>query len=142
MTYYIKQYVRLVWIVALLILVGGCTSADKQALSAEEVVKTRAAERWNALIEGKLETAYGYELPDYRKVFTYEQFLRNIHGGGIWQKAEVKNVACTETCVVTMQIYVTMKLAGFDEPMNASSMLEEKWMKDEESGDWFHLSSK
>jgi hypothetical protein len=142
MTFFIKRYLKLIGILALFVLVGACTSTDKQALTAEESVKIRATERWQALIEGKLETAYGYELPEYRKVFSYEQFRRSMRGTGIWDKAEVKSVACTETCVVTMQIHVTIKLARFDDPIKSNSLLEEKWMRDTESGNWFHLSSK
>lgn len=123
-------------------LVGACTSTDKQALSAEDSVKARAAERWQALIEGRMEDAYEYESPEYRKIFTLEQFRRSMRGTGLWKKAEVKSVACTETCVVTMQIYVTMKLARLDGPMDMDSMLKEQWMQDKDSGSWFHLSSK
>lgn len=141
MTYYVKQCLKLSGILALLMLVG-CTTADKQTLTAEESVKARAAERWQALIEGKLETAYDYELPEYRKIFSFRQYQDSMRGVGLWKKADVKAVACTEICVVTMQIYVTIKLARLGDPIETSSLLEEKWMQNTESGEWFHLSSK
>jgi len=57
------------------------------------------------------------------------------------EKAEVENVACKEECVVTMQIYVTMKIARWGDTMDMSSLLKEQWMRDVGSGEWFHLPS-
>ncbi|MEQ1635684.1 MAG: hypothetical protein ABL903_03260 [Methylococcales bacterium] len=122
-----------------LVLIVSCSA--KPELSAEESVKVRAGERWQALIEGKFEKAYAYEVPEYRKVFDLEQYRRGFHGVGIWKKAEVVDVACMEKCVVTMRIYVTINFARWGEAMDTSSLLKEQWMRDTGSGEWFHLSS-
>lgn len=125
-----------------LALVVSCKGVFNKPLSAEESVRVRAGERWQALIEGKLDKAYEYEVPEYRKLYNVEQYQQSRPGVGIWKKAEVVDVACTENCVVTMRIYVTMKFARWGETMDTSSLLKEQWMRDTGSGEWFHLSSK
>jgi hypothetical protein len=74
-------------------------------------------------------------------VYDVKQYRRTKNGVGIWKKAEVKDVACKEECVVTMQIYVTMKPARLGDSIDMSSLLKEQWMRDVGSGEWFYLSS-
>jgi hypothetical protein len=124
-----------------LALLMGCAATDKKAITAEESVRMRAGERWQALIGGLLEKAYEYEVPEYRKIFNVEQYRRNIHGVGKWKKAEVVDVACMEKCVVTMRIHATINNARWGDTMDMSSLLKEQWMRDTGSGEWFHLSS-
>lgn len=128
--------------VALVVVVLTLNCSAKQELTAEESVRMKAGERWQALIEGKLDKAYAYEVPEYRKVFDIEQYKRGFGGVGMWKKAEVVDVACMENCVVTMRIYVTINVARWGDTMDTSSLLKEQWMRDTGSGEWFHLSSK
>lgn len=134
------QYARLGAALGVVGLLASCAAI--KPLTAEESVKIRAGERWQALIEGKLDKAYAYEVPEYRKVFSFEQYKREMNGVGLWKKAEVKDVACKDECVVTMQIHVTIHAARLGGTMDTSSLLKEQWMRDTGSGEWFHLSSK
>ncbi|MCX7086959.1 MAG: hypothetical protein NTV00_02775 [Methylococcales bacterium] len=124
-----------------LVLIVSCKEIDKKPLTTEEHVKARVSERWQALIAGKLETAYGYEVPEYRKLFDVQKYQQGIAGVGVWTKAEVKDVACKEKCVVTVQVYATIHAARWGDAVNTSSLLKEQWTRDASSGEWFHLSS-
>lgn len=135
-----RQYARFGVALGVVGLLVSCTAI--KPLTAEESVRIRASERWQALIEGKLDKAYDYEVPEYRKVFSFEQYKREMNGVGLWKKAEVKDVACKDECVVTMQIHVTIHAARLGGAMDTSSLLKEQWMRDTGSGEWFHLSSK
>lgn len=142
MKYPVKWSLKLAAGLILNLLMTACSTIGIQPLTAEQSVRTRAAERWQALIEGKLETAYSYETPEYRKLFTYQQYESSKHGVGLWTKAEVMDVACKEICVVSMQIHVTMRPARWGDTIETSSLLKEQWTRDKDSGEWFHLSSK
>ena len=124
----------------LLLGLGACSVISEHNRTPEQAVKERAAERWQALIEDKLETAYTYLTPEYRKLYSYQQYKKSIHSG-FWTKAEVKDVACTENCVVSMQIYVTIRPPRWGQAINSSSLLKEHWTRDKDSGEWFYLSS-
>lgn len=135
---------RYAWLSLLLtsvMLMASCSMGDRPKLSAEESVKVKALARWEALIAGKLETAYEFATPEYRKVFTFEQFRRGIYGVGTWKKAEVSNVACVDNCVVTMRIHVTITTPRLGDTIETSSLLKEQWTQDKGSGEWFYLSS-
>lgn len=129
------------FILACLVVISGCTSKHHKHLSAEESVRIRASERWQALIAGNIEKAYEYEVPEYRKIFDANQYKSGVKGVGLWKKAEVENVACMEKCVVTMRIHATINNARWGDTMDMSSLLKEQWMRDTGSGEWFHLSS-
>ena len=138
----VSRYVKIGAALVGLVLIVSCKNIDNKPLTAEEIVRARAGERWQALIEGQFEKAYSYEVPEYRKLYTADQYQRSKHGVGLWKKAEVVDVACMEKCVVTMQIYVTINIARWGGTMDTSSLLKEQWMRDTGSGEWFHLSSK
>ncbi len=135
----IKRFLLLVFV---MLQVTGCANNAKQEVSAESIVKTRAAERWQALIDGRLETAYTYESPEYREVYGYKQFTRKINGVGLWSKADVEDVSCKkDKCVATMRIYVTIRLGRGFGVTKANSLLEEQWIQDAVSGEWYHVSN-
>lgn len=123
-----------------LMAITGCSLPLKH-LTPEEQVKLRAQARWDALIASDLDKAYTYEVPEYRKIYDIKQYKSGINPG-LWKKAEVVDVACKEECVVTMRIYVTINFARWGEPADMNSLLKEQWMRDADSGEWFHLSGK
>lgn len=115
-----------------------CSVADNFR-TPEERVKARSVERWQALLKGDLETAYEFLTPEYRKLTSVEQYSRTIKGVGIWKKAEVTNVACTDTCVVSLQIYARMLVPRSGESIDTNSLLREQWVQDKDSSEWFYL---
>lgn len=135
----IKRFLLLVFV---MLQVTGCTNNVKQEVSAESIVKTRAAERWQALIDGRLETAYSYESPEYREVYSFKQFARKINGVGLWSKADVEDVSCKkDKCVATMRIYVTIRVGRGFGVHKTNSLLKEQWIQDAVSGEWYHVSN-
>ncbi len=141
MRYNFRRFIKLATILAVINTLGACSGIGTQSQAPEEIVRVRAFERWQALIDGRLETAYTYLSPEYRKIYSYQQYSKTVHGVGLWSKAEVKDVACKENCVVSMQIHVTMRPARWGDTIETSSLLKEQWMRDKDSGEWFHLSS-
>ena len=117
-----------------------CTGPDKKQMSAEEVVKVRAEERWRALIDGRLETAYGYLAPEYRQVYSFKSFMGKVRGVGLWTNAAVDNVTCdTKRCLVTVTVYASINPGrGFGET-KTSGQVKETWMLVNEDGQWYHL---
>ncbi len=112
----------------------------KKEVSAEERVKERVAERWQALIEGRLETAYSYLAPDYRKVYSYQHYARLINGVGMWKKAVVDNVKCdTKKCIVTVTVYVTITFGRGFGTTDSRNQITENWLKDPQSEEWYHV---
>lgn len=133
------------WFVLCLFLVlyiSGCAGLVKEEVAAEKIVKTRAAERWQALIDGRLETAYAYLAPEYREAYSYKQYRNKVQGVGLWKKANVDNVTCSGMkCVATLTIYVTIVVGKGFGAMDSSSQLTEDWLKDEKSDEWFFIPS-
>ena len=128
---------------ALIVGLAGCVGGADivQQKNAETLVASKTEARWQALIEGRLETAYRYETPEYRAVYTFSQYRRKVHGVGTWKKAEVKGVSCTENkCIASVKVYVTIVVGRGFENVNSSDQFDENWVQDAKSGDWFHVS--
>jgi hypothetical protein len=125
-----------------LVLLGmnGCATFVER--EPEEVVRQRINERWSALIDGRLETAYTYETPEYRELYTFAKFRKKINGVGVWRKVEIERLSCElKKCVATVLIHVTIKFGvGFDS-VESSGRSEEHWVQSSETGQWFHVSN-
>ena len=133
----------LLFSLALIVGLAGCAGgADiAQKKNAETVVASKTEARWQALIEGRLETAYSYETPEYRAIYKFSQYRRKVHGVGNWKKVDVKEVSCTENkCIASVKVYVTIVVGRGFENVNSSDQFEENWVQDAKSGDWFHVS--
>lgn len=103
---------------------------------AEEVVSERAQARWDALIAGDYETAYGYSSPAYRSATSLQRFSAGARGSIRRTDAEVESVTCEEDrCkVVVMVSYI----AVVRQPVSNTRALEETWILSD--GDWWiHL---
>lgn len=106
----------------------------------EEAVRQKSTERWQALIEGRLETAYEYETPEYRELYSLTDFKKKTRGVGIWQKVDVENVTCeTEKCDVTVRIYVKMKFGSGSKKTETNGQATENWIL-HTTGRWYHVS--
>jgi hypothetical protein len=107
----------------------------------EEAVSQRVYDRWAALIEGKLETAYTYETPEYRELHSFVDFRKKFKGVGVWQKVDVEKVECEQKkCSVDVRIYVKIKPGlGFDY-VETNGQATEKWLQHSMTGKWYHIS--
>ena len=121
-------------------LAGGCGGAA--ALTDEqwvELARTRSAERWQALIDGRIETAYGYLSPGYRELHPYERYAKTIKGVGTWKGAEVKNATCEQDrCEITTELRLEVRHLRMKQPVEVTTPFLERWVKDRDQGQlWF-----
>ena len=127
-------------ILVLTLLLQGCVSSGgvESVEPAEKIVKKRAEERWALVIDGRLESAYEYLTPSYRKAVPYNHYRRKIKGVGVWEKAQVDAVSCTEdTCAVTLKITTVTHHVLLKKPIRAESFLKEVWYKRADYDTWY-----
>ena len=136
------MYIKAIrWGLQLLVLfiVSGCASFVEH--KPEEIVRERINERWAALIEGRLETAYTYETPEYRELYSFTDYRSSIRGVGAWQKVEIENIECLkEKCIADIQIYVKMNIGMGFEVVESNARAKENWIQHSADGQWYHIS--
>jgi hypothetical protein len=75
-----------------------CAATTREASTAkslEDLVKERAAKRWEALIDGDLDTAYGFFSKATKETYPIELY-RNRMRPGMWREVKVDSVKCTD----------------------------------------------
>lgn len=113
---------------------AGCAALGPRP--AEEVVRERAQARWNALVAGKFEDAYGYLSPASRSVVSLQRFKASIGGAATWKGAEVHSVTCNqpERCTVSIKVRYQPALRAASLGTIETSV-EETWLLD--AGQWW-----
>jgi hypothetical protein len=129
----------------LLAFIGLSAGCDEQQASKQppvsdvEVLKQRAAERWQALVSNDWQTAYELEAPAYRAVYDIGHFSRRFGTAVTWDRAEVMSADVGEggdAAVVNVTLwYRSAGVAETSPPMPVK--LRENWVKD--SGLWWYL---
>ncbi|NOQ14326.1 MAG: hypothetical protein GQ583_07615 [Methyloprofundus sp.] len=120
---------------------SGC--AEFTASNPEEVVGQRVNERWAALIEGRLETAYSYETPEYRELYSFADYRKTIKGVGSWKKMEVEHIDCAEKkCIANIVIHVRINIGMGFGVVESNARAKENWMHHSTSGQWYHISDR
>jgi len=101
----------------------GALTEDSPPEVKKEVVAVRANARWDALIKGDLDEAYGYLSPASRATMPLAVY-RTHHKVGIYRAATIDSVDCeAAVCTVNLHVTFTYKRAkGVDMP------LVEKWL--------------
>jgi len=108
---------------------GGCATVPEQ--SPEQVVKARAQARWDALVKGDIETAYGFLGPGSRAVNSLEAYKASIRKD-FWTDAKVESVKCEgDTCEVSARIEYKFRGSRTKTP------LEETWIR--QQGNWWYV---
>lgn len=126
-------------VLALVPLLVSCKGAEETAEAPEEVVRGKAAARWEAVLSKDYDTAYGFLSPGFRSRQTVEKYRgRFVAGKADWKEAEVVGVACEEeSCVVTVDAkYLFAGVPPFP-PMEVETQEEEKWVFTQ--GEWWHV---
>jgi hypothetical protein len=123
-------------VVALLAAVlAGCASTPT---TPEEIVRERAQARWNALLKGDFEGAYGYITPGGRAVVPLATYRGRIGSAVTWKSAEVASVTCETLERCTVQVKVTylpvMRRAAVG---TIERYLDETWVVD--AGQWWFV---
>jgi hypothetical protein len=106
-------------------------------------VVERAQARWNAVLAGDLETAYGYYSPGYRSATSLVDFgiawrVRKVG----YTSATYKEHSCEETrCTVSFDVgyKVNRPVPGLD-VWEGSDLIEDTWVQT--SGEWWYLPEK
>ena len=108
---------------------GGCAALDSRP--PEEVVKERAQQRWNALVQSDFKTAYQYLSPGSRAVTSLEGYASGLRAG-FWKAATVDKVLCgnPDSCDAVLTIEYEFRGSRIKTP------LKETWIK-EGSSWWF-----
>lgn len=89
-------------LVAVVLALSACATAPREqsadayaGKSIEEQVRERAAKRWEALIRGDLNTAYGYFSRATRETYPIELYRAKMRPGS-WREAKVDSVKCAD----------------------------------------------
>ena len=103
----------------------------------------RAQDRWDALLAGDFETAYGFYSPGYRSSRSVFDLAFEIRSRRVqWVSAEYRDHSCDErVCTVNFEVgfKVIKPVRGLPE-WESSSLVDEKWVKTE--GQWWYLPKK
>ena len=136
-----SKSVKWMIITLVLLVISGCATLGGS--SKEEIVKQRVAERWTALIEGRLETAYEFETPEYRELYPFSDFRKKVRGVGSWQKVDVESIRCeTDKCVATIRVYVRIQIGLGFEAIEKNGQATEKWIHHTATGQWYHITDR
>jgi hypothetical protein len=112
--------------------VGSSSNAvSEQASSVEKLVKLRAQQRWDALMEGELNKAYALISPAGRAKLQAQDYRARVNTGH-FRKALVQEASCQlDSCDVKVSLdYV---VGG----MSLKQTLSEIWILDE--GNWWFV---
>lgn len=124
---------------------SGCQTSPTRSGSGSDadVVKQRAAQRWNYLIEKKAEKAYEYLTPGYRKAKSLEQYVGEKTAVALrWQGVSVSKADCKEdVCDVFVAVDYEVKLPNTGgKPISTFAPMQEKWVK--VGKQWYFLPDK
>jgi len=109
---------------------AGCAGIPER--TAEEAVRARAQERWDALVKGDIEKAYAFLSPGSRAVIDLRSYSETIRRG-FWKSARVQQVECgsAEACDATSEIEYEYRGSRIKTP------LKESWVRQEK--DWWYV---
>lgn len=129
---------RLPLLALALLMLAACASTPKP-----DPVVQRAQERWDALIAGDLEKAYGYYSPGFRSSTSVFDFGVGIRSRPVrWTAASYKDHQCEgERCIVRFDIEfrVPRPVPGLD-VYNGEDVVEDTWIRSQ--GQWWYIPDK
>ncbi len=120
---------RLAAVFFVAVLVGCAVVAPR---SDEAVVKQRAQARWDALVKGDFNAAYGYFSPGSRSVMSAMDYALSLRRG-FWKSAVIEKVECgsAQSCEVSATIEYELK------GLRTKTPLRESWIRD--GSEWWYL---
>ena len=104
--------------------VGGVTAESPQEVK-QAAVTERAKARWQAVIDGEVEKAYGFLSPGSKTVTSLENYRTRARLTG-FRAADIESVACeTEACKVKVRVVLDHRLMkGLQVPVEETWVLE------------------
>ena len=122
-------------------LLSACVTSESRP--EKEKIENRAQARWDALLSGDLETAYGYFSPGYRSSvslidYGVELRMRRVH----WTSATYKEHSCeNKTCDVKFLVgYKIVRALPGVPTFESQSTVDERWIQTD--GQWWYLPQK
>ena len=108
--------------------VAACASitVDSAPEVKQKVVAERAQARWQALMKGDLDAAYGFLSPASKKATPFPAYARTIKPG-MWRDVKVDKVDCeAEVCKVQLAVtYDAKMMKGITTPVWESWVIED-----------------
>jgi hypothetical protein len=98
----------------------------------ETVVKERAQARWDALVKGDFNAAYGYLSPGSRSVTTATDYSAGLRKG-FWKSAAIDKVECGSAQSCEVFATIEYEFSG----MRTKTPLRETWIRD--GSEWWYL---
>lgn len=120
-------------LVGVAVMMVACATVAEQP--AEEVVVRRAQMRWDALVAGQVEEAYGYLSPGSKAKWNLPEYKSRI-GSGLWRGARVMRAECSaDLCNVYVMVDFRYRRPGVN--VVAETAVPETWVK--EDGVWWYV---
>lgn len=130
-----KQLGVLLMVFGLMGCAGTGAKTEVKVDAPQDAVAKRAQSRWDALIKGDLDAAYGYLSPGMRSVMSLELYKAKIVPGR-WKKAGVDSVACVQDrCDVSIKLEY-----GYRAIKSIETRLDEVWLQ--ENDEWWFVPRK
>jgi hypothetical protein len=98
----------------------------------EATVKERAQARWDALVKGDFNAAYGYLSPGSRSVTSATDYASGLRRG-FWKSAVVDKVECGSALSCDVSATIEYEYMG----MRTKTPLRENWIRD--GSEWWYL---
>ena len=119
-----------VFLAVAVVVAAGCAAVGGE--SPEAAVKERAQARWDAMVKGDFQAAYGYLSPGSRAVLSEQSYVGSLKKG-FWKSAHVESVTChsAEAC----DVGATIEYEYMGHPIRTP--LRESWIRD--AGQWWYV---
>ena len=132
-----QRPIRVALLVAATGLMVACAATAPQVdTTAEDAVRVRAQQRWQALIDGDFAKAYLYAAPSYRALHSLASFQGAKQGATIkWLKAEVAQVNCEPPKCAVKIVLESKPMTPIAFNGTLTSCLDETWVL--EDGAWW-----
>jgi hypothetical protein len=98
----------------------------------EATVKERAQARWDALVKGDFNAAYGYMSPGSRSVTSAADYASTLRRG-FWKSAVVEKVQCGSAQSCDAAVTIEYEFMG----VRTKTPLRETWIRD--GSEWWYL---
>ena len=99
-------------------------------------IAQRAEARWKALISGDLAAAYQFASPEYRSVFSLQQFRAKFGTAVVWNLARVKSVKYDDTNVAQVLVQVEYQAPVGLQSVKGVREMTENWLYSTDS-EWY-----
>jgi hypothetical protein len=111
------------------IVIGACAVTPR---TPEEAVKQRSQARWDAMVKGDFNAAYGYLSPGSRSVITASDYASSLRAG-FWKSAVVDKVECGSAQSCDVSATIEYEHLG----RRTKTPLRETWIR--EGSEWWYL---